>query len=617
MSRFSITSLHARLGLLVVLVMAPALLLTFYSGRQQRQHAAIDVQTNALRMAQVIAAYQEQIIERSYQIVSALALSPSVRSGDTEQCNASMARLLQKYDAYSVFAAIKPNGDVFCSAPITSAPVTVSDRPWFGAVKQERDFVIGEYAENRLNNQMILPFAYPVLDDDDELQAVVVAGLDMQELSTFAGRADLPPNSIVLVLNKTGTVLARYPDAENSEHLSLRQSLLVAAIQEQQGQGTTEIVDIDGISRLCAFTKVQHIDTEQEVYVTVGIPSQVAFERIDRMMTFNLSMLLIIVVVELFVALIGSTYFILRPINALVSGTQKLSQGELTTRISKKHMVGELYQLATSFNHMAETLQQHEANIREAESRYRTLVEQIPSVIYTSSLNAAMSMHYVSPRIEMLTGYTPDEWQGSTWIHYVYPEDKQRVLDTLAHSASTGEPLRSDYRLLKRDGQVVWVRDEADIIYDDDGQPSLMQGTLHDITEQKEADEIIHEQQETLRELSTPLLHIGDRVMLMPLIGAMDSYRAQLMMESLLKSIEEQGAKVVILDITGVAIVDSQVANALIQTANAIRLLGAQAVLTGVRPEVAQALVGIGIDLSTIVTHSTLQKGIAYAMRNK
>lgn len=617
MPRFSITSLHARLGLLVVLVMAPALLLTFYSGMQQRRHAAMDVQTDALRMAQIIAAYQEQVIERSYQIVSALGRTPSILSGDVEQCNASMARLLQKYDTYSLFAAIEPNGDVFCSAPITSAPVNVSDRPWFGATKQERNFVIGEYAENRLNKQMVLPFAYPVIDDDDELQAVVVAGLDMGELSTFAGRADLPPNSIVLVLDETGTVLARHPEAENGEHLSLRQSALVGSIQEQQGEGTAEITDIDGIPRLCAFTKVQHADTEQGVYVTVGIPSQVAFERIDRMMTFNLSMLLLIVFVELIVAAVGSTFFILRPINALVSGTQQLSQGKLTTRISTKRMVGELYQLATSFNHMAEMLQQHEANNREAESRYRTLVEQIPSVIYTSSLSAAMTIHYISPRIEALTGYTPDEWQGSTWIQFLYPEDKQRVLDELGHSASTGEPFRSDYRLLKRDGHVVWVRDEADIIYDDDGQPSFMQGTMHDITEQKEADEIIHEQQETLRELSTPLLHIGDRVMLMPLIGAMDSYRAQLMMESLLKSIEQQGAKVVILDITGVAIVDSQVANALIQTANAIRLLGAQAVLTGVRPEVAQTLVGIGIDLSTIVTHSTLQNGIAYAMRRK
>lgn len=126
--------------------------------------------------------------------------------------------------------------------------------------------------------------------------------------------------------------------------------------------------------------------------------------------------------------------------------------------------------------------------------------------------------------------------------------------------------------------------------------------------------EIIQAQAAAIQELSTPLIPISEHVVVMPLIGSIDSSRAQQVIERLLTGISENRADTVILDITGVPIVDTQVANALIRAAQAVRLLGAQIVLTGIRPEVAQTLVGLGIDLRNIVTHSTLQTAIVYAM---
>lgn len=100
----------------------------------------------------------------------------------------------------------------------------------------------------------------------------------------------------------------------------------------------------------------------------------------------------------------------------------------------------------------------------------------------------------------------------------------------------------------------------------------------------------------------------------MPLIGALDTERAQQMMETLLEAVARHRAQMVILDITGVHGIDTPVANALVSTAQAVQLLGAQVVLTGIRPPVAQMLVQLGVDLKGMVTQSTLQAGIAYAM---
>jgi anti-anti-sigma factor len=153
------------------------------------------------------------------------------------------------------------------------------------------------------------------------------------------------------------------------------------------------------------------------------------------------------------------------------------------------------------------------------------------------------------------------------------------------------------------------------------GKPLHALIVVEDITTRKQQD-VEHERQESLleqqaaqlAELSTPLLAISEQTVVMPLVGAIDSRRIHQIMDTLLTGVADHGATHVILDITGVPIVDTQVAEALIRAARAVTLLGAQTVLTGIRPEVAQTLVGLGADLSSIVTLGTLQAGIAYAV---
>jgi rsbT co-antagonist protein RsbR len=122
-------------------------------------------------------------------------------------------------------------------------------------------------------------------------------------------------------------------------------------------------------------------------------------------------------------------------------------------------------------------------------------------------------------------------------------------------------------------------------------------------------------QQEAIRELSTPVLQIRDRLLLLPIIGVIDSQRGQMITESLLRSIRASRAKVVVMDVTGVASIDSRVANHLIQTVTAARLMGATVIVTGLSADVAQSLVGLGIDLARLDTAGDLQGGIEEAER--
>jgi rsbT co-antagonist protein RsbR len=131
----------------------------------------------------------------------------------------------------------------------------------------------------------------------------------------------------------------------------------------------------------------------------------------------------------------------------------------------------------------------------------------------------------------------------------------------------------------------------------------------------QERERVIRQQQEAIRELSTPVLQVRERLLILPIIGVIDPQRARQLTEQLLRGIRTNRAKVVVIDITGVAAIDATVANHLVQTVEASRLLGATVIVTGLSPEIAQTIVNIGVDLGKMNTVGDLQGGIEQAER--
>ena len=131
----------------------------------------------------------------------------------------------------------------------------------------------------------------------------------------------------------------------------------------------------------------------------------------------------------------------------------------------------------------------------------------------------------------------------------------------------------------------------------------------------QERERVIRQQQEAIRELSTPVLQVRERLLILPIIGVLDSQRARQLTEQLLRAIRANRAKVVVIDITGVPTIDSTVANHLVQTVEASRLMGASVIITGLSSEIAQTLVTIGVDLSKVNAVGDLQGGIEEAER--
>ncbi len=213
-----------------------------------------------------------------------------------------------------------------------------------------------------------------------------------------------------------------------------------------------------------------------------------------------------------------------------------------------------------------------------------------------------------------LIGKTQQELFGDALVATWDVSDQQVLTSARPYNAEDTMPLD--------DGVHTFLSVKYPLI-DSAGHVYAIGNLITDITAQKRHEyeqidlrqQIIDAQQATLREVSTPLVPIAAGIVAMPLVGAIDTQRAQQMIATLLEGIGERQASTAILDITGVRVVDTSVAQALVQAAQAAGLLGAQVVLTGIGPEVAQSLVQLGADLRAIVVRSDLQAGIAYAMR--
>ncbi len=258
---------------------------------------------------------------------------------------------------------------------------------------------------------------------------------------------------------------------------------------------------------------------------------------------------------------------------------------------------------------------------KQAEDELRTfkmLVDNAPDGIHVADPRARL--HYANASLRAMSGYGA-EIIGKT-ISDLYTDPPTQVAMVVQQVVEQGF-WKGHSTMLARDGTCIPVSATIFGIPDADGRVQVLAAIVRDISEQQRAEQeraelqaqIIHAQQAALRELSTPLIPVSDDVVIMPLIGTVDSRRAQQVMEVLLEGVALRRATTVILDITGVQIVDTQVANAFIRTAQAVNLLGARVLITGIQPEMAQTLVQLGIDLSSIQTHSTLRSGIAAALR--
>ena len=298
--------------------------------------------------------------------------------------------------------------------------------------------------------------------------------------------------------------------------------------------------------------------------------------------------------------------------------------------IAHKNAAGAVTHYSTIIHDMSES-RRVEATLRDSEQRLLRFLDALPVGVFVVEPDGR-PFYANRSAIEMLgKGIMPDATTGQLAEVYrafvagtdqLYPTERMPLVRALSGETSSVD----DMEIERPDGRIL-VEIHGAPIRNAEGRIMYGMVSFTDITLRRRAEEAIREralqqevieaQQAALRELSTPLMPIAEGVVVMPIIGMIDSRRAQQIMETLLEGIAAHSADIAILDITGVRVVDTQVAGALIRAAQAARMLGARVVLSGISAEVAQTLVHIGAEMQDMIALRSLQQGIAYALAQR
>lgn len=278
--------------------------------------------------------------------------------------------------------------------------------------------------------------------------------------------------------------------------------------------------------------------------------------------------------------------------------------------------------LHTQLQRESEGRKRAEKTLLESEERLRRLVETANLIPWEADVGAGR-LTYLGPQAAAVLGYRDEAWKERAAADflgmYVQPEDRDRALASFFRASDRGDHV--DFRAVAADGRTLWLHNVVSAPREVDGRAALS-GFLVDITERKEIEaklreqlDTIQRQQEDIRRLSTPIIEVWEGVLTMPVLGAIDNDRAQQMMDVILDAVSRKGCRFTIIDLTGVDTVDTGTANHIIRITRAVQLLGSRGIVVGIRPEVAQTMVSIGVELSAITTLANLREALLLCMR--
>lgn len=379
MKQSPFSSLRSRLFVLVLVAVIPALGLILVTAAEQRQLAEADVKANALRLARLVAADQERLADEAWQLLTTLSHLPDLRLSNSNQssdtCNQLLAELMKQYPQYVNIGVANPAGEVRCSAFGDQPSENLASQDFFQRALNSNGLIVSNYMKNPLTRKAVITFAYALRENNNAVQSVYFAALDLGWLNQLVTESQLPDGAVLIEIDRNGTVIMHYPDSQDWVGKSVSGTSLTQ-LMLAEGEGTADLNEPDDMNRLYAFTPL-HITPENNMFVAIGVSKEAAFSEANRILLRHLIGLWVVFLLALAAAWLGGEVFILRRVRALLGATKRLQAGDLGARTGLPYGQGELSQLAQAFDQMTATLEQREQEriIAENETRrhYRDL----------------------------------------------------------------------------------------------------------------------------------------------------------------------------------------------------------------------------------------------------
>jgi class 3 adenylate cyclase len=360
-------TLLSRLFLLVAVALLPAIAIQTNNEFDMRRWRQAEVQDQALGLAKLAAAEQQQIVQGIRQVLIALSELPAIKAKDTQRCSAYLSTIKQRFPAFLTFLVASIDGRSFCDTNIDHEAVTVAGRAYFASALKTGAFTVGEFSIGRSTGRKVIQFALPFFGDDGRPGGVIVAALSLDWLADHIARSGIPPGAALATTDRGGTYLARYPNNDRFIGRKMPDGKSLSVCHP----GMADALGLDGIERIVGHSALS--GDSGELLVSVGLNKAQAFAAIQRRTQRGILLIVLSTFTVLILTWLGARRFIDRPLGQLVDAANQLRLGDYVRRVNIREKQSEIARVGDAFNTMADALRDRERTLRETERQRANL----------------------------------------------------------------------------------------------------------------------------------------------------------------------------------------------------------------------------------------------------
>lgn len=364
-------NLKTRLFLLILFAFIPAFGLSILNSVQRLHSQQAEVKGSTLRLVHVMERTHHDAIAAAVMFLQAVASMMPVERQTAAECRGMMNDLARNLPRYGTLGVAAPNGDVYCSAIPAKLKGNIAHLQFFRDAIARHAAAQGPYEMESPLAKPVVFIGVPIIDARQQVKAVLFAAYDLYGFGDWSDTLQLPSNSLIVVFDETGLVLARYHDTENWTGSHKPQAPLVQYAKSHGREGVTELSSMSGVAHLYAYTAI-HKTANQTVFLALGIAVDDAYAAGRQVFQEEMFSLVIACVLVLGIAWIGSDVLIIHKLRLLISTADRIRGGDLHVRSGLRHGSDEAAQLAGAIDDMAEAverrmgaLQQHSLEMRQ------------------------------------------------------------------------------------------------------------------------------------------------------------------------------------------------------------------------------------------------------------
>lgn len=499
---------------MAVLLTLPALGIIVYSGIKDRavlyNHAEVETQ----KLADNLADRQEHIVTEAQLLASLLADLPDVQARSIAQTNTILETIHRKNPQYQSILIADETGSIWASSIPGMAGVTVAERRYFRNARMSGQFSSGEFAVHKVLQTPTISMAYPLNNTRGTFAGAIILSYDLGVMRSILHRSQLPPDTNYRLVDHNGVIISSGEDAG----MTVGASLLPEQFRQMQAADdrlTATFTRSDGDRRIFTSRKLWlKGEPVPYMFIRATISADKARAAANRKLLLNVSLLLPFVITTFLLAFYIGKRSITDRVDILRSASRQIANGDFAARVAQRVARGELGDLGSAFDEMAERLAADAAQRELADENLHAAMQRLQLATASGRLgvwewNLEEDVMVWDERMFELYGIGSDAFTASidAWTNGLHPEDRERALAECRSALAGEKQFDTTFRVVHPDGTVLYLKADAIVTRNAEGKPLRMIGINRDITDEKRLkDALVHR----LVALTSPLAAAAD-----------------------------------------------------------------------------------------------------------